>query len=249
MRSDDIRIVADLMRRNANRVVAFTGAGISAEVGIPTFRGRGGLWERYNPEELATPQAFRRDPELVWRWYAWRMSLIGRARPGPAHEVLARWEREGMLMGVVTQNVDGLHRLAGSVNVVELHGSIWRLRCTSCGIRRELGFGNIPERIPPVCGCGSIMRPDVVWFHEPLPSEAWSEAEEMMRRASVVLVIGTSGLVMPAASLPIKALERGAILVEVNPEETSLSGLARFRIRKGAGEALLSIDRCLGGAP
>ncbi len=246
MSSEELK-VAELVKRSSGRVIAFTGAGISAEVGIPTFRGRDGLWERYDPEELATPRAFRRNPELVWRWYAWRMSLIREARPSPAHELLARWESEGMLMGVVTQNIDGLHREAGSINLVELHGSIWRMRCTSCDLKLDLGFGRIPEEIPPVCSCGSIMRPDVVWFHEPLPSDAWSRAEELMGKAEVVLVIGTSGLVMPAASLPLMALGRGAILVEINPEETNLSRFARFRIRKGASEALQGVNRYLGG--
>ncbi|MEM4581485.1 MAG: NAD-dependent deacylase [Candidatus Korarchaeum sp.] len=239
--------VAGLLRRGSGSVVAFTGAGISAEVGVPTFRGKGGLWDKYDPEELATPQAFRRNPELVWDWYRWRMSLIREVRPSLAHEVLARWEREGIVMGVVTQNVDGLHQEAGSVNVVELHGSIWRIRCTSCGLKIDLGFGNIPDKVPPICSCNSLMRPDVVWFHEPLPLDAWSRAEGMMREARVVLVIGTSGLVMPAASLPLISLKHGATLVEINPEETNLSGFARFRMRKGASEALLSIDRYLGG--
>lgn len=243
----DAEAVAELLRRSSGKVVAFTGAGISAEVGIPTFRGKGGLWENYDPEELATPQAFRRNPELVWRWYEWRMSLIREVRHGLAHEILARWEKEGILMGVVTQNVDGLHREAGSINLVELHGSIWRIRCSSCGLRVDLGFGRVPDVIPPVCSCGSLMRPDVVWFHEPLPREPWSKAEGMMRRAEVVLVIGTSGLVMPAASLPLVALRCGATLIEVNPEETNLSEFARFKMRMGASEALRSIDRNLGG--
>ncbi|MCS7103591.1 MAG: NAD-dependent deacylase [Candidatus Korarchaeum sp.] len=245
--SSDAEEIAELIKRNLGKVVAFTGAGISAESGVPTFRGRGGLWDKYNPEELATPQAFRKNPELVWEWYKWRMSLIREVRPSSAHEVLAGWERKGVLMGVVTQNVDGLHREAGSVNLVELHGSIWRIRCISCNIKIDLRFGEIPDKIPPVCSCGSLMRPDVVWFYEPLPSDAWSKAEGMMREAEVVLVIGTSGLVIPAASLPLIALERGATLVEVNPEETNLSSFMRFRMRMGASEALRSIDRYLGG--
>lgn len=246
----EISEAAREIKRNVGRVVAFTGAGISAEAGIPTFRGRSGLWEKYDPEELATPQAFRRNPSLVWEWYSWRMKLIGEAKPTRAHEVLADWERRGILMGVVTQNVDGLHQRAGSVKVVELHGSIWRLKCVGCGNKVHLGFGNLPPEIPPRCeSCGSLMRPDVVWFYEPLPLDAWANAERMMREAGLVLIIGTSGLVMPAASLPIEALRYGALLIEVNPEETNLSKFAKFKIREGASRALEAMNEQLEGIP
>jgi NAD-dependent deacetylase len=248
MDSHELRSVAELIRRNSGKVVAFTGAGISAEAGIPTFRGKGGLWERYNPEELATPQAFFRDPKLVWDWYLWRMSIIARARPTPAHEILALWEDKGILRGVVTQNVDGLHQRAGSKNLVELHGSIWRIRCTSCSNKVYLGFGNLPGRVPPECDrCGSIMRPDVVWFYEPLPRDEWMRAEDMIRSASLLLIIGTSGLVMPAATLPIIALQNRATLVEINPEETNLSSLAKFRMREGASRVLIALNEILEG--
>lgn len=248
--SFDVSEAAREIRKYAGRVVAFTGAGISAEAGIPTFRGKGGLWEKYDPEELATPQAFRRNPGLVWEWYAWRMRIIGNAKPTRAHEVLAEWEGRGILRGVVTQNVDGLHQRAGSMNVVELHGSIWRIKCTQCGNKVELGFGNLPPEIPPKCGsCGSLMRPDVVWFYELLPEDAWRRAEAIIVEARVVLIIGTSGLVMPAASLPLKALNSGASLIEVNPEETNLSRFAKFRIMEGASRALESMNEQLEGIP
>ncbi len=230
---------AELMRENWGRVVAFTGAGISAEAGIPTFRGENGLWRRYRPEELATPQAFRRDPRRVWSWYRWRMSLIAGAEPTRAHRILAEWERKGLLLGVVTQNVDGLHQRAGSRRVIELHGSIWRVRCTKCGSRFDLGFGNVPEEELPRCAlCGGLLRPDVVWFGEQVSTDSFLEAQELFSRAEVVLSIGTSGAVMPASMLPIDAVERGKILVEVNPEETNLSSLAAVRLRGPSGRIL-----------
>ncbi|RLG46467.1 MAG: NAD-dependent protein deacylase [Thermoproteota archaeon] len=216
--------------------------GISAEAGIPTFRGPGGLWERFDPSEYATPEAFRRDPRKVWSWYRWRMELAFRARPTRAHLILAQWEREGLLRGLVTQNVDGLHREAGSVRVVEIHGSMRRVRCTSCPYREELT--SPPEEVPPRCPeCGSLLRPDVVWFGEPIPRRAWEEALEIFEGARTALVVGTSASVYPAASLPLLAAEGGAAVVEVNPGETPLSRAASVRIPLGASEALELIER------
>ena len=220
------------------RVVALTGAGISAESGVPTFRGPGGLWERYRPEELATPEAFARDPKRVWAWYAWRRERIARAEPNPAHQTLA--EVEAALPGflLITQNVDGLHQRAGSRRVIELHGNLWRVRCTREGRTWEDGRVPLPE-IPPRCpACGALLRPDVVWFGEPLPSAAWSQALEAARQAEIFLVIGTSGTVEPAASLPRLARSHGARIIEFNLEETPLTPLADDVWRGPVGETL-----------
>ena len=204
------------------RVVALTGAGISADSGIPTFRGRDGLWRRFKPEELATPEAFERNPRLVWEWYRWRMEIIAGARPNPGHYALAELERLGLLECIITQNVDGLHQKAGSRRVIELHGNIWRARCTRCGYR--VVFEKPPEEIPPRCPrCGGLLRPDVVWFGEPIPEDAWREAVECTLNARVMLVVGTSGVVYPAALLPRMAREQGALIVEVNVEPSALT--------------------------
>lgn len=227
-------------------LVAFTGAGISAESGIPTFRGSNGLWSKFKPEELATPEAFERDPVKVWSWYRWRMELIARAKPNPAHYTLAELERQNILKCVITQNVDGLHQKAGSRRVLELHGNIWRVKCTSCNFKGELE--KPPEDIPPKCPlCNSLLRPDVVWFGEPLPQKVWEKAVEEALKCDVMLVIGTSGIVMPAALLPRIAWRSGAKIVEVNPEETPITALAHLKIRKPAGkffnEVLKAITR------
>jgi len=241
---EDLSSAARLIKEHSGKVLAFTGAGVSAEAGIPTFRGKDGLWNRYRPEELATPRAFESNPKRVWEWYKWRMSIIARAEPTWAHKVMADWERKGVLMGVVTQNVDGLHQRAGSRLVIELHGSIWRTRCTVCGRRFDLGFGNIPEEDLPRCReCGGLLRPDVVWFEEPVPMDQFERAERLFSEAEVILIVGTSGVVMPAALLPINAARQGKILVEVNPEETNLSSLATIRLRGPAGEIFRELAR------
>jgi len=228
--------------------VAFTGAGVSAESGVPTFRGAGGLWERYRPEELATPEAFERDPVLVWRWYKWRQELIYAADPNPAHLALAELERLGVLKAVITQNVDGLHRKAGSRRVVELHGNIWRVRCTSCG--REFPVEKPVGEIPPRCPiCGGLLRPAVVWFGEPLPRGAWGEALSLASSADFMLVVGTSGAVYPAAHIPRIAKRNGAVIAVVDPGETALDDIADFKIRGKAAEILprlvAEVRRCL----
>jgi NAD-dependent deacetylase len=220
-------------------IAVLTGAGISAESGVPTFRGPGGLWRSYRAEDLATPQAFRRDPELVWQWYAWRRSVVGTCQPNAAHRTLAEMERSLDNLVLVTQNVDGLHRLAGSRRVLELHGDIWRLRCTAeCRPPWQDRRDPLPE-IPPLCpACGSLARPDVVWFGEALPGAVLSAAMDASRRCHVMLVIGTSALVQPAASLPLLALDNGAHLVEINPQVTPLSHLAGEVLREPAAQAL-----------
>jgi NAD-dependent deacetylase len=229
----------NVSRSEIRSVVALTGAGISAESGVPTFRGRDGLWHNYRAEELATPYAFRHDPRLVWEWYNWRRSLIGACQPNAAHLVLAEMESHFYDFVIVTQNVDGLHRLAGSRNVLELHGNIWRMRCTrGCQPHWEDRTDPLLE-IPPCCpGCGALARPDVVWFGEALAGGVLDAAWAAARRCQVMLVVGTSALVQPAASLPLVALQSGAYIVEVNPQPTPLSEVVDEAIREPAAVAL-----------
>lgn len=230
--------MVDALRR-ARRVVALTGAGVSAESGVPTFRdAQTGLWARYRPEELATPEAFARHPERVWAWYTWRRELVRRARPNPAHYALAAMERRVPAFALITQNVDGLHQAAGSRRVIELHGNLMRTVCAAQ--RHEVStWEPVPEGKVPRCPrCGSLLRPDVVWFGEPLPEAALQAALEAAQQAEVMLVVGTSGLVQPAASLPLLAAERGAYLVEVNPQETALSAWMDAVLRGPAGQVL-----------
>lgn len=226
----------------AQSLCVLTGAGVSAESGIPTFRGPDGLWQKYRPEDLATPQAFARDPNLVWEWYAWRRQLIHRAQPNPAHYALAELEDRfaaspGRRFTLATQNIDGLHERAGSRNVIRLHGSIWELRCTACGTERR--DESLPlDPFPPRCGCSAWMRPGVVWFGEALPEAAWEQAAAAAAGADVFLVVGTSALVQPAASLPLLAKQKGARLVEINPVPTPLSEWADLVMPGKAGEVL-----------
>ena len=207
------------------RLAVLTGAGISAESGVPTFRGEAGLWRNFRPEELATLAAFRRDPALVWAWYEWRRGLVGNCRPNAAHRTLVEMERAIPHFTLITQNVDGLHQQAGSRHVLELHGNIWRVRCTREGTVRERRDHPLPE-IPPRCECGALLRPDVVWFGERLPPKTLQAALDAARSCQVMLVIGTSGVVEPAASLPWVAKEAGAQVVEVNLETTPISRYA-----------------------
>lgn len=224
----------------ARRAFAFTGAGISAESGIPTFRGgSNSLWGRFDPRELATPEAFARDPLKVWKWYAWRIELVLKARPNPAHKALAELERMGVIEAVVTQNVDGLHQRAGSRRVVELHGNILRVRCSRAGCGFRATLSEPPKELPPRCPrCGGLLRPDVVWFGEPLPPEAWREAEAIARSSDAVLVVGTSGVVYPAAYIPLMVREGGGVIIEVNVEPSAITPYATIFIRGKASEAL-----------
>jgi len=206
-------------------LTVLTGAGISAESGVPTFRGEGGLWRNFRPEELATPAAFRRDPTLVWEWYAWRRELIGGCQPNAAHHTLVEMEQAIRHFTLITQNVDGLHQLAGSRRVIELHGNIWRVRCTRDEVITERRDHPLPQ-IPPRCECGALLRPDVVWFGEGLPPQALQAAYEAARFCQVMLVVGTSGLVEPAASLPWVAGQSGAQVIEINVAATPISSYA-----------------------
>ena len=218
-------------------MVVLTGAGVSAESGVPTFRGTGGLWRQYRAEDLATPEAFRRDPALVWEWYDWRRQLIARCEPNPAHHAIAALERGCRDFLLITQNVDGLHRKAGSQRLVELHGNLWRVRCLDEGTITERP--EVPLRsIPPRCGCGGVLRPDVVWFGEALPAEALRTAFEAAGSCDVMLVVGTSALVQPAASLPMVSKEHGAHVVEVNLEPTPLTAFVDESHHGRAGDIL-----------
>ena len=214
-----------------------TGAGISAESGVPTFRGAGGLWKNYKPEELATPEAFAKDPRLVWEWYNWRRELIAKALPNPGHRALVELEKRKPRFTLITQNVDGLHDRAGSGKILRLHGDIWRMKCTACGSNWPDRRVSLPK-IPPHCACGGLARPGVVWFGEPLPDGMMKEAEHAASSAQVFLVIGTSAVVVPAASLVPYAKKAGAKVVEINTEETAATAIVDCALRGPAGELL-----------
>jgi len=211
-----------------SRVIVFTGAGISADSGVPTFRGTGGLWRNFKPEDLATPRAFERDPKLVWEWYEWRRGLIRDAKPNAAHEAVARLSDAV----VVTQNVDNLHARAGSRDIVELHGNIFRVRCTRED-RTHIRYEPFAE-VPPLCGCGALLRPDVVWFGETLPSPEVTRAVAAMQWADLLLVIGTSGVVYPAAGFV--SYYKG-LSVEINPETSGVSSACTYAIAERAAVA------------
>lgn len=232
----DNTLVAAL--RTARFIAALTGAGISAESGLATFRdAQSGLWARYDPRELATPAAFARNPKLVWDWYAWRRDCVAAAQPNAGHFALAEVERRARHFLLLTQNVDGLHQRAGSRNVIELHGSIARVKCSREGTIVE--HWSAPSDEAPRCAnCGAFLRPDVVWFEEMLPESALAASEDAARRCDVLLVIGTSAEVYPAAALPGLARERGALVVEINPNPTPLSATADYVFRASAGGLL-----------
>ena len=226
---------------NADPYVAvLTGAGISAESGVPTFRGEGGLWKSHRPEELATPGAFARDPGLVWEWYDWRRQVCAGTEPNPGHAAIADLDKALSRFLLVTQNVDGLHARAGSRRIVEIHGNIFRARCTRCGaIREDLA---VPlEEVPPRCDCGALLRPDVVWFGESLPGDALEQAFEVSRSCDLMLVVGTSAVVQPAASMPLLAKQAGAKVVEVNPDATPITPFVDLHLEGKAAEILPAI--------
>jgi len=228
--------------QDANSVAVLTGAGISAESGIPTFRGEEGLWKKYRPEELATPTAFSQDPKLVWEWYDWRRGIIGQKEPNPGHKVIARWEETFPTVSLITQNIDGLHQKAGSKNIWELHGNIWKLRCTEEGTITE-NYDTPLKEIPPLCpDCGALLRPHVVWFGESLSPTILQKSIQLSSECNVMFVVGTSAVVQPAASLPFEASEAGAKIVEINLDPTPLSLYADFSIRGKSGEILPLID-------
>lgn len=248
----------------SRKVTVLTGAGVSAESGIPTFRGAGGLWRRYEATKLATPEAWERDPGLVWEFYNHRRELARTCAPNPAHTALARlearWRDAGGTFTLITQNIDGLHEQAGSENVVRLHGSLWQVRCLSCGeviANRDVpiapafaGSGSpdpdavarrFTEAELPHCRCGGVLRPHVVWFGEALAVSDLSAATDAIDRCDVLLVIGTSAVVYPAAGLVPMAKRHGAVIAEINVEPSAVAGLCDFTFSGSAGEVLPSL--------
>lgn len=241
------------LARAARRVCVLTGAGMSAESGVPTFRDvQVGLWERFDPMELATPQAWQADPEQVWAWYAWRASLVRRSAPHAGHLAVASWQRrDAVELSVVTQNVDDLHERAGSDVLAHVHGSLFTLRCAVCSRPSDAAYpqvdGPVERLAPPTCpACGGLVRPAVVWFGEALPEEEFLAGLEAARAADLVLVVGTSGLVHPAATVPHLAGAAGVPVVEVNPRESAVSEAADHVWRATAGEALPALVAALG---
>lgn len=237
--ADTLAAAARLIAR-ARRCAVLTGAGVSAESGVPTFRdAQTGLWSRFDPAQLASPEGFRADPPLVWRWYAWRRELVARAAPNAAHHALARASGRFERLTLITQNVDGLHRRAGCRDVIELHGNILRTKCfAECGVRYE-DPATVPAGEPPRCpSCGSWLRPDVVWFGEMLDPDTLARAEEAASACELMLVVGTSGLVYPAAGLPALARRGGARVIIVNPNESDLDACAQVVVRAPAATAL-----------
>ena len=229
--------VADIISKCTVGAV-LTGAGISAESGVPTFRGRQGLWKKFRPEQLATMEAFLASPEVVWEWYNWRRELISDVQPNPGHHALKEMEEFFEEFTLITQNVDNLHRLAGSSRILELHGNIYRNKCADCGLVLDDDMDIDPADIPTCNKCGGQVRPDVVWFGEMLPGKVIEQAFFEAERADVFLSVGTSALVQPAASLPLVAKRGGATLIEINPERTPLSDLADFSFQAKSGELL-----------
>lgn len=244
------------LARNAHRIEIFTGAGMSAESGLDTYRDAvTGVWEKVDPQAMASISAWVRDPEPMWAWYLWRAHLASLAQPNAGHRAIADWSSlpSGAHVHITTQNIDDLHERGGSAMVTHLHGSLFKFRCTSC--RRP--WKEIPEfptkavdRLsPPACPrCGSVIRPDIVWFGEPLPQREWEQAEAGMNNADLVVIVGTSGVVQPAASLPLLAYERGVPIIEISPATTELSSLCTLSWRASAATALPALVAGLSAA-
>jgi NAD-dependent deacetylase len=245
--SDAIRQLADRLR-DAERVTVLTGAGVSAASGVPTFRGADGLWGRYRATDLATPQAFGRDPQLVWEWYGWRREKIAGCEPNRAHDVLAAWTRRHATWRLITQNVDDLHLRAGARHLIRLHGSLWELSCwSSCDSSARTWRDErvpLPDPLPRCVACGGLARPAVVWFGEALDPEVMSAADAATR-CDVFMSVGTSAVVYPAAGLVSLARARGAFTVEVNVESTPASSDVDMTLCAPAEEALPAIDALL----
>ncbi len=227
-------LVADHLR-SAKKIVFVTGAGISQESGIPTFRGKDGLWRNYDPMKLATIDAFYDNPKLVWEWYNERRRNIFAAEPNLGHKAIAELE-EFVKVVVLTQNIDGLHQKGGSSSVLELHGSIVKIKCTVCDFKDEI-FTEY-SNLPPLCKCGNILRPDVVWFGEGLPQDVWQEAIIHANSCDIMVIAGTSLVVSPANTLPIYAKQNNAMLIEINPDETIMTSDMDSSIRSTSAVAL-----------
>jgi len=221
--------------RDAKKIVFVTGAGISQESGIPTFRGKDGLWRNYDAMKLATINAFYDNPKLVWEWYNERRKNIFSAEPNLGHKTIVELEKFVKII-VLTQNIDGLHQRAGSAEVLELHGSIVKIKCTVCNFKSEILTEFL--QIPPLCKCGNILRPDVIWFGESLPQEIWQQVVIHASKCDVMIVVGTSLVVSPANTLPIYAKQNNATLIEINPEETIMSSDMDLSIRSTSVAAL-----------
>lgn len=226
-----------------------TGAGISAESGIPTFRGTDGLWKNYSATDLATPEAFEKNPELVWEWYHWRQGIILKAEPNPAHFAVAELEKKFNNFLLLTQNVDNLHRRAGSKKVLELHGNIFRARCLSCGriVHHQIEPGKEINNLPK-CDCEGLLRPDIVWFGEQIPQDIWQASLEFLSTADTSIICGTSGIVWPAAAIPEMAKKNRAKIIEINLEPTPISSIVDVSILGKAGEILPQIIKILNPA-
>jgi len=224
--------------KDSRKIVFVTGAGISQESGIPTFRGKDGYWRKYDPMKLASIDAFYDDPKLVWEWYDDRRKNILDVKPNEGHFAISQME-EFKDVVVLTQNIDGLHQRSGSTNVLELHGSIIRIKCTVCDFTDNITENF--ESLPPKCKCGSMLRPDVVWFGEPLPQNIWQSAIKEASICDVMIIVGTSLVVSPANTLPVYAKQNGAILIEVNPEKTVMSNDMDLSIQATSAEVLPKI--------
>ena len=233
--------------RKIDRASVLTGAGVSQESGLRTFRdGQSGLWAQYKPEDLASPEAFARDPKLVWDWYAWRREAIKGVRPNAGHYALVEMEKKIPTFTLITQNVDGLHRFAGSRNVLELHGNILRVRCADCGTFTDV-WGDDTEAVPRCEKCDGLLRPDVVWFGEALPRAELESAVSAACEAQVFFSIGTSGVVQPAAALAHAARNKGSVVVEINAEPTPLTSKTDFVFHGKSGEILPDLVRTVWG--
>ncbi|WP_100182908.1 SIR2 family NAD-dependent protein deacylase [Candidatus Nitrosotenuis aquarius] len=221
--------------KDAKKIVFVTGAGISQESGIPTFRGKDGLWRKYDSMQLATIDAFYEDPKLVWEWYEERRTNILAAKPNAGHFAISELAKFKEVI-VLTQNIDGLHQRSGSRHVLELHGSIIRIKCTVCDFKDNITTSF--DSLPPKCKCGNILRPDVVWFGEGLPQDVWDEAISHAQTCDVMIIAGTSLVVSPANTLPLYAKQNGAVLIEVNPEKTVMSSEMDLSVRETSANAL-----------
>jgi len=242
----DIKRAAQILHQ-AQRIVCLTGAGVSAESGVATFRdAQTGLWSHFDPQQLASQAGFAKDPGLVWRWYMARLQTVEKAKPNPGHLALARLEKLTPSFTLITQNVDDLHERAGCHSVLHLHGRITHFRCNSCGAEHDLQNRDRLRSSPPTCEqCGGLVRPDVVWFGESLPTRVADLAWRAAERSEVVLVIGTSGIVYPAAQLPTVAQQRGATVIDVNPVSTPISEMADLFLQGTSGEILPQVIAAL----
>lgn len=226
--------------QSAKRVAVLTGAGISAESGIPTFRGAGGYWRNYRAEDLATPEAFAHNPKLVWEWYAMRMQVCLDAKPNPGHEVVAKMEAYFSEFLLVTQNVDGLHARAGNKKLVEIHGNIFTARCTSC--EKKFKLTEVPNQVPVLCpSCGKLARPHIVWFGESYDMNLINEARNFLMKTDLLFIIGTSGQVGVPVQLASEAIARGTFCIEINPENSSITKIVNLHFASASGKILPEI--------